>query len=87
MQGEGYGFYMPRFGALISCLFPFCAFLSFDLVHFDLILCCHVALCQKQHAGVFQKKKNRGQRLFILFHIVNESCIQCVGCIRCMLQD
>lgn len=53
MQGEGYGFYMPRFGALISCLFPFCAFLSFDLVHFDLILCCHVALCQKQHAGVF----------------------------------
>lgn len=67
MQGEGYGFYMPRFGALISCLFPFCAFLSFDLVHFDLILCCHVALCQKQHArGVLKKEKQRAEIIYLV---------------------
>lgn len=46
------GFTCPDLGRSFPAFFHF-AFLSFDLVHFDLILCCHVALCQKQHAGVF----------------------------------
>lgn len=60
-EDTGHGFYIHIDRPLICCLFlvffsfffPFCAFLTFLWsCALWLDLCCHVALCQKQHAGV-----------------------------------